>query len=764
MIGFRINGQPLVLLPDTQVDLLFTSAALSDDLQDDFSLPFTVPVRGNEFLLASVHDFSLHDRIVEFPGATLEYQGIQRKVGVMHVEQAQEQTISLSFTVTGFVGTLRGKRLPQMNMGDPILTGGVAAYAKAVNLQSWPAAACCFPMYYAPDYYADDNPAWKPASVSDWDYSNFAINSFVKDTYGVPVQYEFTYQKIGAYNVGHPALDLINWRRTSFGIVNHWDWEHEEFFQNTTSDSFYTLSPCFYLKHILRAAAAHLGMRIGGSWFTDARYDKLILFNNQVLDRGGQGGYFLAHQTGNITVGGNLSTDGTPPERRIPGQDETTPPNKDDTNVWDNAGMRWQCPSEGQYTFRVYLPFTIGEPHVHLSIEFVREGPPDAFIQERDYGPSDPYTGVTTFNFTASAGDVGKWFFFAPVLTNRFGYWTYLSLNLHNCWIEGWKNENTFINQFSDTIIPSEHVPDMEFSALLLDLKTIFGLSVTVENGGADLLLNYASDQLETSPHDATIMVRSPISIDINERVAGYAWKWKDDQGDASPDLSVLVKQGEYASYADVPQPNGPGCWCLVLADRRILFSKYDYDNGYVWQQSGQYLPAMVVGDKDAASEASPDLGLFNTRVVGIQLQEFLVPCVKDQCRSKLFIQANGTASLLIGFFHGMQPNLDGTSYPYASSFRYRMDGTLLDTPELEFTSAQGPVVLHQQNLADARVNSDPCTCDLEVSMDFLDGRGYERIVPINSQRCLLVSLPVKLGDGRGPLIAKGAKFIKLHN
>jgi hypothetical protein len=45
-----------------------------------------------------------------------------------------------------------------------------------------------------------------------------------------------------------------------------------------------------------------------------------------------------------------------------------------------------------------------------------------------------------------------------------------------------------------------------------------------------------------------------------------------------------------------------------------------------------------------------------------------------------------------------------------------------------------------------------------------LDGRGYERIVPINSQRCLLVSLPVKLGDGRGPLIAKGAKFIKLHN
>ena len=52
----------------------------------------------------------------------------------------------------------------------------------------------------------------------------------------------------------------------------------------------------------------------------------------------------------------------------------------------------------------------------------------------------------------------------------------------------------------------------------------------------------------------------------------------------------------------------------------------------------------------------------------------------------------------------------------------------------------------------------------MEVSPDFIDGRLYERPLMIHGQRCLVVTMPVKLGDGRGVLIAKGVKLIKLHN
>lgn len=764
MIGFRINGIPLVLFPNTSVNVQFIAAALSDDLQDDFSLPFAVPRAGNERVLGHVHDIALHQRTIKFTGASMEYMGVQRKTGVLYVEQADEERISLSFTITGFIGKLRGLRLPQMNMGAPILTGGVAAYAKAVNTQAWPANPCCFPMYYAPEFYGEENPGWSPGSVSDWTPGGtFDLNAFVRHTFGSPVLHEFIYQHITVYNAGPPAEDPVNWRRTAFGIVNHWDWENEVFFENDTASSFYAMSPCFYLKHILQQAAAHLGMKVRGSWFTDNRYDRLFLYNNQALDKGAQSAYFMAHQTGTTTFTAHVLSGTTPVAERLPAQDETTPPNQDGANVWDPVNMRWQCPSAGSYTFRVYLPFSFTNSDQLLGVLLMREGAPDSFVLTQEHSITFPYSGLSTFNFTATAADVGQWFYFRPQLVSMASF-TFLPLTIANSWVEGWKNESTIINQFSDTITPSEHVPDMELSDLLLDLKSIFGLAVTVANEGAELVLDYAADKLRATPVEMTTQVRSPISIDLNRRSEGFAWKWPQNAGSDAPDLPSLVKQGEYTCYSDVPPPDGPGCWCVVLADRRILTSKYDSTNGYVWQQSGQHLPAKVVGDAAAASEVSPSLGLFDSRVVGVKLRDFLVPYVQDQCRSKLFIRNQGTASLLIGFFHGMQPNLEGTLYPYASSFGYRMDGFLVSYPELDFASDRGPVALHQQALAEARVAADPITCDLEVSPDYLDGRLYERPQLIHGQRCMVVSLPVTLADGRGVLIARKSNLLRLPN
>lgn len=758
MIGFRINGIPLVLFPDTSVNVQFISAALSDDLVDDFSLPFSVPRAGNEQVLGHVHDIALHERITKFEGAIMEYQGVRRKVGVLYVEQADDDRISLSFTITGFVATIRGLRLPQMKLGEPILTDGVIDYAKAVNTQTWPAVPCCFPMYYAPDFYGSENPDWNP-SAPEWDITkSYVINDLVTYTTeiyisGSPIRYTFVYQCIANTVAQRPELNPDKWRRTAYGIVNHWSWTAEAFHTNSAGLNFYTISPCFYLKRILKEAFAGLGYLVRGTFMDDARYHRLFLYNNHPLDQGAQSAYFLAHQTGTITVSGDVLSDS-----RVPGQDVVTPPNQDAAGVWDPVGMRWQCPSAGTYTLRAFVPYSI-PPGSNLQVYFVRELGNVIIASQIHPTPAEiwvGYSGISTFTFNASAGDVGQWFFFAAKLP-----WG-APLLLHDCWVEGWKNGDTVTNQFSDTIRPEEHVPDMELSQLLLDLQAIYGVQVIVDGDARVVNLDFQQPALDRAPVEMTANVRSPISIDTTLRTKGITWSW--DPGDNPlPDLSKLTKQGEYTHYAAVPPPNGPGVWCLVLGDRRVLISKID-PGGYAWYPSGFLFDSYTIGEDETAEERTPALAPMQSAIVGVELEEFLVPAVPDKGTSAYFTSETGRSSLLIGFYHGMQANQNGKHYPFASSFRYRMDGSLINSPELDFTSANGPVALHQQRLADAQVNADPITCDMEVTPDYLDGRLYERPQLIHGQRCMVISMPVTLADGRGVLIAKKVQLIKLAN
>lgn len=758
MISFKINGKALVLLPGTEVSLVFANAALSDDLQDDFSLPFTVPVRGNEMILASVHDLAIHERITVFRRVVLEYNGVAQKTGDLYVEQVNETRISLSFSITGFISALKGIRLPEMDMGEAIQTNGVRDYAKAVNLEAWPQASCCFPMYYAPQFYGDENPDWMPRNAKEWEPGeSYVANDIVTDTYGSPVAYEFTYQrKYGSGAVTPPAITPSIWRRTSFGIVNHWDWTTEAFLENTTTENFYSMSPCFYLKYILQKAFASLGYTVGGSFFADPRYDRLFLYNNTALDSGSQSAYFLAHQTGTISAPGT-----PPPPVRVPGQDDINLPNQDPTGVWDPVNMRWQCPSAGSFTFRVYVPYTPGPAPDILKIAMMREGTPDVEIASANHSSvlMEDHN-LSTFTINMAAGNVGMWYYFSAKRYNPE-----IPFALHGCWIEGWKNESSVINQFSNNITPARHVPDMEFAELLLDLKALYGIKVTVDAETAHATLNYAQGVLNSTPVDITKQVRSSIDIDIASRAAGVTWAWEaPDSGGEAPDVSLLIKQGEYASYADVPTAAGPGLYCLVLADRRLLVSRFDAVSGYVWYQTGHLLAPYTIGDSTGA-EKRPKLAPLPSATVGVQLQEFLVPAVQDKCTSAFFTSAKGQASLLAGFFHGMQPNMDGTLYPYASSYRYRMDGTPIPgVVEMDWTSDHGPIASHQQQLAEAQVFADPLTCDLEVDMDFIVARKHETLVLVQGQRCLITSLPITLTDGKGVIIAKKAKLLKLRN
>ncbi len=758
MIGISINGQQLVLFPDTSVDIEFSTAAIDQEIADDHSLPFSVPKAGNEELLGFATEFGVHRRQVVFQGAMLWYDGVPRRPGVVYIEHVEDDSVDLSFTVEGFVSLTRGKRLPELFLPPPIETGGVKDHAKAVNLQAYPAATHCFPMYHAPGFYGSKNPAWNP-SAAQWEYMHlYAANEKVTHWYGQYVRLPLGWISLQNGNAGIEPNDAhpLWWKRTAYAIVNHWDWDDGEFLVNTTDVALYTLSPVFYLKHILQECFATLGLTVTGTWFEDARYDSLILFNQHPLDAVSRSKYFRASQVGSITwTTENIAT------RRLPAQDETNHPNTDPDGLWNNDEMVFYPGEAGMWTFRCWVPPVIPAGN-YLTVHLYRWWPGMGWIlfDLRTYTQANVasgWDGLTSFDIDVEPGQTAAGYYYSA------GYGPQQSITIEGAWVDGWKHSVVLNNVPSDTIVPNEHVPDMELGDLLLDLKTAFGIKVIPDMARGTVSLSYASaDLTERLPVDLTPQLRSPVSIQVSDRKPGLHWSWPSDEDDDAPDLSNYVDQGTYDNIAAVPPPIGLGYYCTVTADQRVYVSALGETTGYLWYPAGYAPSDATVGDPDRAEDRTTEIRPARATVVSVQDQLFQVPLVPGRGSSKYYAEGASTSKPHIGLFHGMQPNQAGHTYPMASDLRYRMDGQAVGAVDLDWRTL---VQLHHQGIAETWVGADPIEFDLQLTdLDQLSQLSASPTVLIHGQRCLLLSIPLKLDTQLGPLIARGVRAIKLLN
>lgn len=762
-LELRVNGKALALYADTEADMELVNAVLAAGMEDSYSLPFRVPVAGNEVALEHVAELGVAGRTLEFDNAELWHQGVRLARGVLEVTDSEEQgEVSVSFSIEGFVSLIQGLPMNEVDYGEPIVTDDIVNHAVDRNDEQWPTASHCFPMYFNPSLHGNANPNWYP-DAPEWSASTtYNVNDLVTRDTGTIVRRTRRYQCIsGPHSNQDPETATSYWRETAFGIVNHWDHATPTFFTNSGSTAeYYAMVPWFYLKYYVQKALAHYGLTPTGEWWNDTRYHQRVVMNNTTLDRPRLDHFFHAMQTGGpVSVSGNgeLLTGGDPEPYRLPCDDESTVPASDADGVWDNSGFKWTCPAAGTYMFRAWVPPVFHYNGQTVWVGLYKDGSPDTMVQGRSHASNsiNKWGGLMQFQVTCTGGDVGSTYYISAFYTDGSPF------TFENCWVQGWRVVSAAFAEFDTVIDPADHAPAMTVDEFLLDLRDTYNLHLRVDRSSGTVHMDYAERTLDRERLDWSGRQRSRVALDHTRRVKGYRYAWDVDTGD-EVDLRQLHLLEEYDCLTDVTAPGGPGVYAVIKSSRELLVSGIEGSGNYVWYLKGYLLDEVVVGDEEEATTVTPRLGPMMMVTLSSNGEDFLMPMIDEEGNSRFFPTGKHEASLRVADYLGKQNNANAVRYPFATPWgRSCEDGSRLQNVDMNWEDDYGPYTLHHARLAALRVNGDPVRMDVELDHPALLNRDYERVVHMNSQDYLVERLPVKLG--RGPLLAEMAELVRIN-
>jgi len=769
MIEIRVNGRALVLAQDTEVSLDLLNPGMLLELEDSWTLPFEVPVRGNEIALGHAAALALGDRVVTHENAELYVDGIRLHVGVLDVMGSSADVVRCSFRVDGFIHLVKDKKLRELVKSEPIIVTDIFAHAKSMNDLHWPASSHCFPSYFNPEIYGSANPNWYP-SAPTWEATkSYAVNDLVTFAMGTPLTHPWRFQCIGATSAGEsPLTTPAKWRKTAFGIVNAYDHTSAEYFKNDGVAEYHTLVPWFYLKYIVQEALKAVDYAPAGTWWTDTQYDKRAVINHQTLDTDARRYYFLASQTGPASDSyGDGAYDGYSSVHQLECDDDSTLPNEDVDNVWNPTTFRWTCPEAGQYRFRFKIPANFYDNDTAIAFGLVKVGPPNTVRAGGIYMPSHPpsspfspfgWNGLVNRQVTMSSADVGAEFFPAAWYHTGAGVLHYM---LFDTWIQGWKNEGSTYPDSEMVIDPREHMPDVTLDDLLLDLRLTYDLHITIDHATKVVNLNYASDQLRAAPANWHDRSRGEPEMDHGRRMNGLAFSWDIDVPDV-PDLKSLIYHGTYDAITDIDEPPGPGMWAIVLSSRMILISTVS-NEGFVWVIKGHYLEKVLLGEENAGETVTPKMGPMLTVLVSILDEQFVIPWISEEGNSRYYPSARKEASLRCVDFQGKEGNANHAPVPHATSWgRAMADGSpYVDAVPMNWPDKRSSYDQHWKQHAAILIAGDPVQMDLELDHRAIMNQEHHRRVVINSQEYLVERLPTTYTKGR--LLSEGAELLRIN-
>lgn len=757
-LRIAIGGQPLVLFSEEEVIMDLLNSSMADGLEDDFTVPFNVPIRGNEILLDHVHINELATRILSHDNATLDHEDVGLHRGIVKVMGADDRLISCSFTADALATRSRNKRLRDVDFGDDIIPDDDDMVQHAVDrcAEAYPDASHCFPMHFAPDYYGDNNPDWFP-DTADYDpNASYAVDDLVMfcDP-AATIQRTYPYQCVSPASAGQtPVTRPAKWQRLALGIVNHWDHENQTFYANTTAN-YFALTPFFYLKWIITKAMADLGLTAIGDFMADERTHQLALFSDRPLDAERQTIKLLASQVGTVTYVHDMSV-----TYLFLAQDETTPPNQDPDGVWDNSTMEWTPDEAGDYVVRIVV-------HAELAIADRLFCSDSAFGEDETtfayLGESTTWDYAFTLNFDIDPGDVGTpTTFHVRPFANLTGNTTTLS----ECSITIWKVENRTINSYADRIVPAEHVPDITVGDLIDKVRDTFCLRITPDIIGGTVRFDYRQDLLQAGASkalDYSKRVTSPIENDFEKKETGVLLKHDADNGEI-PDLSRLIDRGIFNMESDIPPPAMVGEFALVQSSRKLFLSK-----GYANQLVGFFHVGWIIEeqstgvDDEDIEERSIPIAPMMMEVHTVDDEEFLMPYTEAAANSPFYGKEQTDTPLRLVLYHGMQPNANDVLYPFASSWDLTHDGeTVLGTMSLAIDGDSGMYEQFWKLWCELRAKAEPVRADIVMDHNGVLARHQNYLWLIEGLLYIPERIPVKY-DQNPLLIAEDSELLRLR-
>jgi hypothetical protein len=773
MVEFTRGNERLVLSAGAEVSIELTVRTLSTEVADDFTVAFDVPIRGNEIALGHAHHLALRNRLTKLTDWFMRVDDASY-AGVLYIEGATDQVISVSFVVNDLVGEIDDANLRSLDYGPSFDFVKLIDHAKDVNTSAFPTQSYCFPMHYNPTAYGSANPHWSPSASPYVPGNSYQTNDLVtyEEVVGT-VRHTWIYQCIANTSLGPGATAY--WRKTGFAIVNPWDPVAEAFRENDVSGNFYALSPWFYMKWVLQKALAAVGFSIAGDFWDDPATDRIVLEGVRCVDSMARTGYMLASSSATQTFAGVNYND------FILGADnETTPPNQDADGLWASPLYTPPPLAPGLnfivFRFRIHVRFSTpkqlriqmvdtgtgdgNNPLGHPEPVFAFAGPAQLEWDEEitqavladDGAVSNPIANGRTYSFSLQDND--------PDASTSYSAEVYsFSVQSWLLDVDGWTTGDAAPrNTYANTIVPAEHMPDTTLGELIAACCEAFGLEPKPDRSKKVLHLDYAHNTLSAQPIDVTERLRSPIRITTSARSPGQRIRWEQDAPNF--DLTGYRLTQTQSNEEALSPPSGPGEYAVVTNSRRLYISVPALD-GFFWRPVGHQLTSVLYGETKGASDTTLAIGPVLMDIRTIEGELYLLPSMEKELGSSLFNTPGNSSSLRFAWFAGLQPNNDGHTYPFASAFALNHIGTgLPNAISADLDTAHATTYIHART--QAAVLGMPFEADLEVDPVFLASGDYAKPLLIHNQRCQLETLPLIYSQDPGPMVARGARFIKL--
>jgi len=677
MIQFRINGKHLVMHPGTAVEIEEQHPILSQDLKDAFTVPVEVPIAGNESVLGHIHVLERRDRPLRIDNAELWVDGSPKHRGVFYVESSVEGpdgSVSLSFTVDGFISAMAGLRLRDVDYGGEIVflsAGHLVSAATTYNTMSWPDARFCYPMISNPEAYASNNPDWynEPAAYdAATSYDVTDPPTLITYETGL-VRRKRAYECIGTAPAGEsPDNTPWDWRFFGQGIINPWiptttGWRLNDELNNNA------MCPQFYLKDILIRAMRDRGLEAVGDFIDDPSTHQVIVWNNQLLDMSENTGHVLATQPAPITytaVDPNTDHDqlhwSNGFDFILTCSDEVTAPNEDPDGLWD--GQEYDIAAAGTHNFKIRVKLTCPTP-IYVQVTIINAATNERLIEFYAGSMADRRNNwdfVCEGSRGYTAGEVGMncRVIITPRLfgTDNAGAVGNISFTLSDCYFEAWRGTGEVTNGYTRIINPADHVPDITIEHLLLEVRDWFHVRIQPMPELGVVRFDHQQDVLDGLPvSNLTQHVRAPLRLEHANRTTGMRLAPPTGKEENLPDLSAHIDDGEYDAEADLPAAGTELHKAFIRNTAQMVVSKLYDTNKYAWFIAGTLHRVAEVGEMTNPREVTPEFGMPDMDLVpAVDGTLCLMPVIKETCSSPMFNLGNNAPGLYFMLYAGMRP------------------------------------------------------------------------------------------------------------
>lgn len=674
MFDLRVGNKSLVLPPDFNVDFEFNHPFDSkDDIPGSYTINWSLPHDPiNEVIFQHVMCVEVLSGAKSYD-AVLWFKGSPHLTGKLIVIEGDrdEETgaTTVDFIVNGFSVEILNKKLSEVDYGPEIDLGPdtdtIIASAKTASLSGYPDYPYTFPMIANSDFYGSDNSAFD-------------------------------------------------------GVLNGYDPIAEAYIKNDSGDNVNVLVPQINMKYILDCIFS--GYEISGSFFEISGAKKIFVYNNHALDKKVPNKYHARV---------SQSTPWTSPlifPVWLPLDDETTVPNEDPDNAWDNVAYEYEVQTTGPHRADAFISVFTNDVTYPIKqcryLIIMGLGTPLNATQVYNNFPDNEWVPIEILGYRDMLGpDVGEKIRISVQVQGKMLVtdpgWTDIDTQVKDSWLDIKNIHASDHNVFSGTLNCSNHVPDMEVGEFIASLKKA-GLCFQVFPFSRKVKIDYI-DETFTAPYIEDIRVTTNLRKTLSKET-GFTFKYpfSEDEIGELPDITAFNLVDEVTNLADIPPPAQVNDIVYVQNMNVYYITVTNIDNDALeWKFLCHNFFPYILGD--GATEMEMEFTPLLMTDMDFGGLNILIPIFNETGSSDHFAIGKNAPAFKLGIYQGFHPSSTGDLYPFASSFNLDRDGSQIGSLTLRMDDTNESIFKKTQyNWMRNLITAPRITRYMEVDEPFL--------------------------------------------